>query len=134
MELKAVWNLTDEDRPDVDESEEGNVSKLLKWEHEWENMVWHTLSKPIQRVEGMAGIRSRHDPLVMGLVQCLVNLGMVQTPVDPINAQIGEADKQRELQDVVESEGSIRRGIIKLAIAAHFDEETRGREEGHYGH
>ncbi len=64
-------------------------------------MIWYTLRKPIQWVEGMAGIWSRHDPLVMGLVQRLVNSRMVQTPVDPVDAQIGEQDKQRELQDVV---------------------------------
>jgi len=76
-------------------------ANFLKREDEWEYMVWHTLCKPIQWMESMAGIWRRHDPLVMGLVQRLVNFGMVQAPVDPVNAQIREEEKQGKLKNVV---------------------------------
>ncbi len=129
-----MWNLTDEDCPDIDENEERDISKLLKREDEWEHVVWHTLCKPIQRMKRMAGIWGWHDPLVMGLVQRLVDFRMVQAPVNPVDAQVRKADKQGELHNVVQRKGSIRRSVIKFAVTAHFGKETRGREEGHYWH
>lgn len=78
--------LTNEDGPEVDESEEGNVCELLERKDEWKDVVWYTLREAIHRVEGVAGVRCRHYPPVMRFVQCLINLGMMQTPVDPVDA------------------------------------------------
>lgn len=86
-------SLTDKNRPDIDENKERDISKLLKREDEWEHVVWHTLCKAIQRMKGMAGIWGWHYPLVMGLVQRLVNFRMVQPPVNPVDAQVRKADK-----------------------------------------
>jgi hypothetical protein len=68
-----VFSIMDENCPEVDEDEESNVCKLLKWEEEWEQMVWNRLSESINRMEGMRGERSRHDPFVVRLVEGLVD-------------------------------------------------------------
>lgn len=46
-------------------------------------MVWHTLCEAIQWMESMACVKGRHDPFVMGLMECLVNFWVVQASVDP---------------------------------------------------
>lgn len=110
----SSWNmrqirdqLTNENCPDIDEDKEYNVSKLLKWKDEWKQMIRYTLREPVHRVERMACIRRGHDPFVMGLVQGLIYPRMVQSSVDPVNAQVSEADEQRKLEVVVEREGGI---------------------------
>ena len=70
-------------------------------------MVGYTLRETIHGVEGVAGVRCRHDPLVMRFMQRLVDLGMMQTPVDPVDAQIRKGNEQWELQEVVESKWRI---------------------------
>lgn len=99
--------LTNEDCPEVDESEKGNISELLKREDEWKDVVRYTLRESIHGVEGVAGVRCRHNPLVMRFVQRFVNRGMVQTPVNPVDAQICKDNEQRKLKEVVESKWSI---------------------------
>ena len=45
----------------------------------------------------MAGERSRHDPFVVRLVQSLVNAGVVQTTMNPVDEEVGEEEEEREL-------------------------------------
>ena len=99
--------LTDEDSPEIDEDEEGNICEFLQWEYEREDVIWDTLGKAIQGVEGVASIGGWHDPFMMRFVQRPVNHGMMQRSVDPVDAQIGEDNEQWKLKEVVESEGSI---------------------------
>lgn len=75
--VRNVLSVVDHDRPDIDEGEKRNVGELLQWEDEWEEVVWHTLAVAIKRVEGVAGVWRRHDPLVVWLVQCLVDTRVV---------------------------------------------------------
>lgn len=70
-------------------------------------MVWYTLREAIHGVEGVAGVRGRHNPLVMRFVQRLVDSGVMQAPVDPVDTQIGEGNEQWELNVIVESKWSI---------------------------
>lgn len=126
--------LTNENGPDIDEHEECNVSKFLKWKDKREQMIRYTLGEPVHRVEGMTRVRRGHDPFVMRLVQGLVYLRMVQSSVDPVDAQISEADEQRKLKVVVESKGGIRRRIVEFTIPADFGEEAGGGENCHEGH
>lgn len=64
-------------------------------------MVGHALCEAIQRVEGMACVGGRHDPFVMGFMESLVNLWVVQASVDPVDEEIGKDDEQGKLQIVV---------------------------------
>lgn len=119
---------TNEDGPEIDESEEGNVCELLEREDEWKDVVWYTLREAIHGVEGVAGVRRRHNPPVMRFVQRLVYLGMMQAPVDPVDAQIGEGNEQGELKEVVKSKWSISGSIVEFSIATNFKQE-KGRGE-----
>ena len=73
-----------------------------------------------------------HDPFMMRLVQGSVYYRMVQTAMDPVDAQIREADEQRELKDIVEGEGRVRRCVVKFSMTTDFGEEARGGEDCHY--
>ncbi len=99
--------LTNEDGPDVDQSEESNVRKLLERKEEWEYVVRNTLDPPVQWMERMACIWGWHDPFVMRLMERLVDHGMMQTPVDPIDAEICKSYEERELQIVIQIEGLV---------------------------
>lgn len=90
-------SLTDEDSPEVNEDEEGNICEFLQWEYEWEDVIWYTLRKAIHGVEGVASVRCWHDPFMMWFVQRPVYHGMMQSSVDPVNAQIRETYEQRKL-------------------------------------
>lgn len=67
------FSVVDKDGPHVDEDEQPNISNLLKREDEWEDVVWDRLGESIKRVESVGRKRSRHDPLMMWLMQRLVN-------------------------------------------------------------
>ena len=99
--------LTDEDSPEVNEDEESNICELLQWKNEWEDVVWYTLRKTVHGVEGVASVRRGHNPFMVRLVQRLINHGMMQSSVDPVDAQIREKNEQRELKIVVESKRSV---------------------------
>lgn len=45
----------------------------------------------------MASVRCGHDPLVMGFMECLVDLRVVQAPVNPVNEEVGKSDEKGEL-------------------------------------
>lgn len=72
-----VFTIVDENGPDVDENEEGDIGEFLKREQEWEEMVWNGLSKSIKRMESMRGERCRHDPLMVGFMQVFVDDGIM---------------------------------------------------------
>lgn len=96
-------------------------------------MVRNALREAIQRVEGVAGERGRHDPLVMRLVEVLVDARVVETAVDPVDERIGEDDEEGELQEVVAPEGRFGKVVVHLGIAADFEKERRQGEQGHDG-
>ena len=123
MSNQRTEELTNEDSPEVDEGEKGNICELLEREDERKEVVWYTLREAIHRVEGVAGVRCRHNPLVMRLVQGPVNSGMMQTPVDPVDAQIGEDNEQWKLKEIVKSKWSIGRSIVEFSIATNFKQE-----------
>lgn len=107
-----ILAIVDQDSPEVDEPEQEDIGNLLEREDEREQVVGHTLRPSIQRVESMRGVRARHDPLVVRLVQRLVHARVVQATVDPVDAKIGERDEQRELEKTVELERLLRERIV----------------------
>ena len=124
-------SLTDKDSPEVDEDEEGNICEFLQWKYKWEDVIWYTLRKAIHGVERVASVRCWHDPFMMWFVQRPVNRGMVQSSMDPVDAQIRETNEQRKLKKVVESKGSIRRSVVESCMAPNFEEEEGGCENCH---
>lgn len=56
-------------------------------------MVRKTLSVAVGGVESVRGEGSRHDPLVMRLVDVLVDAGVVETAVNPVDSRVGEEEE-----------------------------------------
>ena len=77
-------------------------------------MIRYTLEKPIHRMEGVAGKRGRHNPFMMRFVQRFIHQRMMQPPVDPIDEEVGEADEEWNLEEVVKREGRIGWAIVDL--------------------
>lgn len=76
-------------------------------------------------MKGMRGKGSGHDPFVVGFVQAFVDGGMVEGAVDPVDAEIGKEDEERELEVVVPGEGGGGGRVVEQGVAADF-----GQEEG----
>ena len=125
--------LTDHDRPDVDEHEKDDVCELLQGEDKGECVVWNSLGKAIHRMESVARVGGRHYPLVMCLVERLVDLWVVQSSMYPVDEEVRERDEERELQEIVQLERRFRRIVVEVRISPDFCKEDRGREDGHAG-
>jgi hypothetical protein len=128
-----VFAIVNEDGPDVDKGEEENIRKLLEREDEGEDVVRHTLEVAVERVEGVRGVRGRHDPLVVWLVQRLVYEGVVQTAVDEVNPKVGKDEEDRELKPIVPRTGTVGAVVVELRVAANLSEEEGNGEDGHDG-
>lgn len=98
--VSHVFTIVNHNGPNLDESEESDIGKLLEWEEENEEVVWHTLRITVERVESVRGVRCWHDPLVVRLVKTSVKDRVVQSAVNPVDAEIGEHEEHRELQVV----------------------------------
>ena len=129
----VVLAVVDHDGPEVDEHEEADVRHLLQREDEGEHVVGDALRKPVDGVESVAGVGRRHDPLVVRLVQVLVDGRVVKTAVDPVDAEIGEHDEERELEEVVPPAGPLGRRVVQERVAAHFGDQEGESEERHDG-
>lgn len=77
----------------------------------------------------MTGVRRWHDPFVMCFMQRPVDFGMVQTPVNPVNTQIGETNEQWKLEEVVKGKRSFGWSIVELAVATDLKKEQECGEE-----
>ena len=75
--VRNILSVMDQDGPDVDEYEENNIGKFLQRKDEREDVIRDRLREAIHRVEGVRGIRRWHDPLVMRLMEVLVDQGVV---------------------------------------------------------
>lgn len=84
----------------------------------------------------MRGKGCRHDPLVVRLVQGLVDAWVVQAAVDEIDEEVGEEEEDRELEKVVPGPWALSGCVVELGVAAALgDEASRGqnRHDGHGG-
>ncbi len=118
-----VLTVVDEDSPEVDEDEQGDIGDFLERKEERIDVVREGLREAVEGVKGVRGKGRGHDPLVMRFVEALVNRGVVEGAVNPVNAEVGKEDEERVLEVIVLGEGGGRRGIIELGVAAHFGEE-----------
>lgn len=91
--VRNVFAIMDHDGPEIDEDEEEDIGKLLKWEHKGKHVIRETLGETIQGMEGVGGVWSWHNPPVMRLMQAFVDQWVVQGSVDPVDAVVREADK-----------------------------------------
>ena len=129
-----VFSVVDHDGPDVDEREQANIRQFLQGEYEWEDVVWYALGKAIKWVESVARKRCRHDPFVMRLMKCFVDLWVMEATVDPVYQEVGEEEEEGELEVVVQWEGCLSGGIVKLPITAYLSCEDWVGQDSHEGH
>lgn len=122
-----VLAIMDEDCPQIDEDEEGDVSKLLEWEDKWKDVIGKGLRKAVQGMKGMRGKGRRHDPSMMWLVQTLVDGRKVETTMDPIYEEVGKKDEEGILQVAVPGKRGIGGIFVQLSIATYFGQEEGSR-------
>lgn len=94
-------------------------------------MVRDTLRPPVQRMKRVTRERRRDDPLMVRLVEVLIHPRVVQPTVDPVDAEVGEDDEERELEECVEGEGGVCGEVVELGVVAHLCDEERRRQRGH---
>jgi hypothetical protein len=123
----------DQDGPDVDKHEEDDIGKFLQREDEREDMIWNGLGEAIDWVKGVRGVRGWHDPLVMRFVEVLVDQGVVQASMYPVDAKVGEADEEWKLQNVVPQSRTFSCDVVHFTVSANLGQEEWGREDRHEG-
>ena len=129
----GIFAVVDQDGPDVDEDEEGDAGDFGEREQEWEDVVGEALGVAVGGVEGVRGERRGHDPLVVWLVDVLVDAGVVQAAVNPVDAQVGEADEEGNLGVVIPSSRAVFGAVVELGVSAHLGQEPGNSEDGHDG-
>ena len=97
-------------------------------------MVWNALGEAVEGMKRVRGVGRGHDPFVVGFVEGFVDAGVVEAAVYPVDAGVGKADEEGELEVVVECEGCVRGCVVEFSVAADFKEEKGSGEDGHDGH
>lgn len=128
------FSVVNQDGPHVDEDEQPNISDLLKREDEWEDVVWDRLGESIKRVESVGRKWSRHNPLMMWLMQRLVNQWVVQTAVNEVDEEVGEEQEQWELEPLVPGAWSLGCSVVQLRISLKLSCEADRSQERHQWH
>jgi hypothetical protein len=128
-----ILAIVNQDSPDVDEDEEGDVGPLGEREQKGEYVVGKTLCVAVCRVKSVRGEGSRHDPLVVWLMDVFVHARVVQSTVDPVDEGIGEEKEEGDLRIVVPSSRTLFRCVVKLGVPAYFGKEPGYGKDGHDG-
>lgn len=129
--VHGVFAVMDQHCPDVHHHEQANVGKLLQRKNEGEDVVRYALRKTVQWMESVAGEGRGNDPFVMRLMKLLVDEGVMQATVNPVDERVCKKEEERELENVVPPPWSLGGCVINLGIAAYFGEEGRGSAERH---
>ena len=95
-------------------------------------MVRKRLRVTVQRVECVGCERRGHDPLVVRLVKSLVDSFVVETTVNPVDAEIGKGNEEGELEQDVPATAvpgrAFGEGVVYQGIAADLSDEPRRSE------
>jgi hypothetical protein len=85
--------VVDEDGPEVNKDEETEVEIAMEGKHEDYNVVRYRLEVAVNRMESMRREGCRDNPLVVGLVNCLVDKRMVEAAVNKIYSDVSDEQK-----------------------------------------
>ena len=129
-----VLAVVDQNGPEVDKDEENHICDLGEREQEREDVVRDGLAPTVDRVEGVACKWGRHDPLVVGLVQPLVDERVMKSPMNPVDPEVSEGDEEGKLSPVVPLARTVFRSVVESAVPAHFEKEQRSSQKGHAWH
>ncbi|KAI3485847.1 hypothetical protein L1887_50645 [Cichorium endivia] len=94
----------------------------LQRKDEGEDVVGQRLRIAVERVEGVAGKRRGHEPLVVRLVHVLVQPRVVLDPVHPVDQEVGEHKEERHRKHRVRP-AVVRNAVIQLAVPSHLEDE-----------
>lgn len=85
-------------------------------------------------MEGKASVRSDNDPLVVFLVDVLVEPREgVEEPVYPVDCKVGESEVEDDREDHVTHSSILFRWIVvKFAVTSDGDHVERQREKAHH--
>lgn len=130
--VRDVFSIVNEDSPEIDESKEDHIGKLLERENEWEYVVRHTLRPTIEWMKSVRCERGGHNPFMMWFVQGSVDQRMMQTAMNPVDEEVGEQDEKWKLNKVVKRERSISGIVVQLSITPDLGQEERNSKDGHH--
>lgn len=125
--------VVDENGPHLDEDEEAQVEVLLGREDEDEDVVGQRLDVAVERVEGEGGPGRGHNPLVVRLVDVLVDAGVVLEAVDPVDEQV-VPDHEDERGRDEPAPAVLVDARVQQTVAAHLGEEEGQRQDVDKGH
>ena len=54
--------------------------------------------------------------------------------MDEVDAEVGEEQKQWELEEVIIRAGLVAEGVVEFGVASYFGKEEWGGEDGNEGH
>ena len=74
----------------------------------------------------MRGKRRGHDPLMMWLMQRLVDSWVMKSAMDEVDEEIREDEERGELREVVPRPWTLLGGVVELRVAAAFGDEAGG--------
>lgn len=91
------------------------------------DMIGQALRVAVDGVEGVRGVRRWDDPLVVRLVNVLVQPRVVLDAVNPVDAKVGEEEEEGHRQNGVRN-AVVADVLVQLAVAANLAQEPRQRE------
>lgn len=115
-------SVVDEDGPDLHQDEHDQVEVPLHGADEDKDVVRQRLDEAVGRVESQSSKGRRHDPLVVRLVDVLVDAGVVLQAVNPVDADVVEGHVQhgRAHQPAPAILGEV---AVQQAVTPHLGEE-----------
>lgn len=93
--------VVDKYAPEVDEHKEAKVQIPVEREQENEEVVRYRLEVTIYRVECVGCEWCWYYPLMMWFMECLVNAGVMQNTMYPVDGIVCEEKKERYRQDEI---------------------------------
>jgi hypothetical protein len=99
-------------------------------EEEWENVVGQALGETIKRMESMRRKWGRHDPLVVLLVESLVDRVVVKAAMDEVDKTVGKEQEEWKLEEIVPGR-HIAQAEVEPGVATNFGEEEWRSEDCH---
>lgn len=108
--------------PIVHDHEQSKVEPLMHREDKHKEVIGAALKESVDWIESVTGEWGRDDPKMMGLMEVLVDFGMMEASVDPIDAHVSEEQKEKEGEYEI-LPAVIVNVTVKSAIASDFSNE-----------
>lgn len=120
--------VVDQDGPAVDKDKQANVDESVQREQKDKDVVRQRLRIPVHRVERVRRKRCGHQPLVVRLVDVLVQSRVVLEPVHPVDAKVGKEQEEGHAEHGVDNAvvGDVG---VELRVPPNLGDEPRQRHQ-----